>query len=189
MQNNNTQQGFSMEEYNKFLKMIKAGSPVHKINFNIESPNAIVGMYLMTMQDSKSYIDESADYTDLNNDTLLVFESRHVVECCQIICGCLNVLAGIGLYTMAYEYFINRVLDTLLTRPLFYEKAMEELSFIVNDIFNISNYNNSDKEKIYEKFKYILQNIWFIPYGKIDEIAEEAIKEFKEQCKDGDNNE
>ena len=186
MENNNSQE-FNMDKYNDFLSKIKAGSPVHKINFTLESPNAIVGMYLITMKDVESYLDKFVDHSDLNEDTLLVFESRHVVECCQIIYGCLNILKGIGMVKKEYKLIIGDIIKKSLSFPTFYstfKKSMLDVNFTAIE--------NSDYEEwkiVYKKFVYILQNIWFVPYGKIDEMAKEAIEEFKKHCEEGENNE
>lgn len=187
MENNNGQ-GFSMDEYNKFLKQIKAGSPVHKINFTLENPNAIVGMYLLTMEDVEPYLDKVIDKTDLNDNTLLVFESRHVVECCQIIYGALNILNNVGILKCNYEHFINEIIEALLSSPLFYSDAIEALLDIA--MYNVSiSATNENGSIIYKKFAYIMRNIWFVPYGQIDEIANEAIEEFKKHCEEGESNE
>lgn len=186
MENNNSN-AFNMEEYNKFLKQIKAGSPVHKINFNLESPNAVVGMYLITMDNIKSYLDKVVDRADVNEDTLLVFESRHVVECCQIIYGILNVLKGIGIVSKNYKLIIDNIIRKSLSFPMFYstfEKFMYEVAYTTFD-----NVDTEVAKELYEKFKYILQNIWFVPYGQIDEMAKEAIEEFNKHCGEGENNE
>ena len=176
---NNTQ-GFNMEEYNEFLKKIKAGSPVHKINFTLESPNAVAGMYLITIEDPKTYLDKIVDHTNLKPNTLLVFESRHVIECCQIIYGCLNVLKGINVFYKKYEDFINDIITELLTKPIFYYMLAERMNDIL--IRYIDTYEET--LEIRKKFIYILKNIWFVPYGQIDEIAKEAIEEFKKNCGD-----
>ena len=186
MEMNNTD--FSMEDFNKFADMIKAGSPVHKINFTIESPNAIAGMYLASMENITDYLDKIMDRENVTDNTLLVFESRHVVECCQIIYGCLTVLNGIGMYRMKHEAFIAEILETLLTKPLFYPTAMKELESLTSNCIRIIE-NSNISEMVYKGFIYIMKNIWFIPYGKIDEIAREAINEFKKQCGEGELNE
>jgi hypothetical protein len=175
----NKPEEFSMEKYNEFLKTIKAGSPVHKINFTLASPNAIAGMYLITMNNVESYIDEAADYEDLEDNTLLVFESRHVVECCQIIYGCLNILAGVGMFNLSYETFINEIIDTTLSKPSFYKTVINELVNIADNLIRVDESNES--KLIFNKFTHIIKNIWFVPYGRIDEMATEAIEEFKKQ--------
>ena len=182
----NNEQKFSMEEYNKFLKQIKVGSPVHKINFSLESPNAIVGMYLITKEDgSKKYLDKFVDKSEINNDTLLVFESRHVIECCQIIYGILNVLKGIGMYRLDYKTFINEVIDTTLSKPSYYTTVINELINIANNCIHAD--DSRKAAVIYDNFEYILKNIWFVPYGQIDAMAEEAIEEFKKNTGVTDN--
>jgi predicted nucleic-acid-binding protein len=179
----NNQQGFNMESYNELIKKINSGSPVHKINFSIESPNAIIGMYLMAMPSTEEYLKNKADFKDLTEDTLLSFEHRHVVECCQILYGSMNILENINLLKHSSKFIINRIISSLLTRPLFYKDALQELDIIANQAFNL----NQDSEKIYKNFKYIIDNIWFVPYGLIDEMINEAIEEFNKTH--GDNNE
>ena len=186
----NNYQEFDMNKFNDFTKMIKAGSPVHKINFTLECPNAVVGMYLITMGDNTElYLDKMADYTDLNDDTLLVFESRHVVECCQIIYGCLNILKNVNMYRMDYKVFIDQIIDTLLSRPIFYKKMIKELEYITHSCIDINTDRVENPTLVHRKFLHIMKNIWFVPYGKIDEMAKSAIEEFEKYTKVGENNE
>ena len=183
----NNQQTFSYENYDKFLKMIKAGSPVHKINFDVETPNAVVGMYLIAQKDVKPCIDKVVDKTDLKGDTLLVFESRHVVECCQIIFGCLHVLDSVKVTTHSPNFIINRIIGTLLTRPLFHRDMLKQINVIAVD--TIINSNNEEIKQVFQNFKYILENIWFVPYGEIDELVKTAINEYKDELTGDDKNE
>ena len=180
---------FNMEQYNDFLKSIKAGSPVHKINFTLECPNAVVGMYLMTIDNTKEYLDKIVDREDLNDNTLLVFESRHVVECCQIIYGCLNLLKNINMYRMKYEVFIDMVIDTLLTKPSYYKNIDKELINLTYNCIHIDIDKREEASLFYNKFFNIMRSIWFIPYGKIDETAKEAIEVFQKRCEEGENHE
>jgi len=183
----NKEQEFNMDKYNDFLSKIKAGSPVHKINFTLEHPNAVVGMYLITMENVIPYLDKVADYTDLNNDTLLVFESRHVIECCQIIYGCLSILDKMNMLKYSIRFIINKIIESLLTKPSFNDVISDNLHYIAIDCINVREIKNRDV--IVNNLEYILKTIWFIPYGRIDEIAKEAIDEFKKQCGEGGNNE
>ena len=186
MENNNTEE-FNFEGYNDFLSKIKVGSPVHKINFTIENPNAVVGMHLVTMKNVKSYLDKIADRRELKDDTLLVFESRHVIECCQIIVGCLVALESIGFVRISTQKIIEKIIEALLSKPSFYSKVSIELDNIVIDSLKLN--RAKDEDKIFDNFKCIMQNIWFVPYGKIDEIANEAMKEFEARTKGGESNE
>ena len=181
----NNEQEFNMDKYNDFLSKIKAGSPVHKINFTLESPNAVVGMYLISMKDVETYLDKAADYADLNNDTLLVFESRHVIECCQIIFGCLKMFEPLGVLRINIRTIINKIIETLLTKPSFNDTISDELHNIVIDSLN----NEKITDTVMNSLDYIVKTIWFVPYGKIDEMAKEAIEEFKKQYEEGGNNE
>ena len=179
----NNQQGFNMEQYNDFIKKINTGSPVHKINFSIESPNSIIGMYLITKPSTEDYLKDKADFKDLTENTLLSFEHRHVVDCCQILYGAMNILENLKILKFSTEFVIDSIITALLTRPLFYKNALQELNIITTRAFNLDN-KYVDSEKIYKNFKYLMNNIWFVPYGLIDEMINEAIEDFK-MC--GDN--
>ena len=60
-------------------------------------------MYLATAPNIQSYLKNLLDLADVEDNTLLVFESRHVIECCQIIYGMLNILNGVGMYKIEYK--------------------------------------------------------------------------------------
>ena len=145
-------------------------------------------MYLISQKESNPYIDKVIDLSDLKDDTLLVFESRHVIECCQILFGCLYVLESVGVVKTSTNFIINRLTDSILSKPLFYKDFISQLSIIADQTIKIDS-NNKDLDQIFKNFKYILDNIWFIPYSGIDELAEDAIKEFKKQYAGDDKNE
>lgn len=155
----------------EFLKdmqrKIKCGSPVHKINFKIDD-RAIIGMYLLTIKDVCNKIHEYTDMGDINDDTLLVFEYKHVVECCQIIYG---VLQSVKIKNC--KKVIDRILEEFLTRPFFYSELEEKL----DDIF--SDYTMFFTADLHAVFNSIINNIWFIPYGILDNLSNEALEEFK----------
>lgn len=171
---------FSMEKFNDIMTKIKAGSPVHKINFSIENMNAVAGMYLISEKNMIDRIDNIADYADLNDTTLLVFESRHVIECCQIIYGCLTVLDGLDVFKFTYNYIIDKIIEALLTRPITRYKLNEYMGEIATSSFK--SFDNKNASELFENFKYLMRNIWFVPYSEIDNIANEAIEKFKKDC-------
>ena len=157
----------SVEFLKDMQRKIKCGSPVHKINFKIDD-KAIIGMYLLTMKDICNKIHEYTDMDDINDNTLLVFEYKHVVECCQIIYG---VLQSVKIKNC--KDVIDRILEEFLTRPFFYSELEEKL----NDIF--SDYTMFFAEDLHVAFNSIVNNIWFIPYGILDNLSNEAVEEFK----------
>lgn len=174
-------QEFSIQDYNEYVKKLKVGCPVHKINFTTEHPNALAGMYLLTLKDPISYINEIVDLEDVNDDTLLFFEPRHVVECCQLIYGCLSVLNDMHLLKYGINFCIYHIIENLLTRPIFYKDLLNAVS--VKWLFEYDSENAKIVDKI---FSHIMKNIWFISYNDIDNIAYQAIEDFK---KNSDKNE
>lgn len=194
MENNSSHsENFSIDDYNAFLRQIKAGTPVHKINFTIDNPNAIIGMYLIAMNDMETYLKKLVDLSDTSDNTLLVFESRHVIECCQIIYGCMDILNTINFFDKKYyssRAVIGNIVKILLSKPIYYNDAMEALEDSVT--FIIATYSDSPNTKEYEKMRkkylYLIKNIWFIPYAHIDNIAADAKKYF-EESNNGETNE
>ena len=75
------------EQYNEILSKINVGSPVHKVNFDDLSENNILGMFLLSEDGAMELLSEAVDKSNVNKNTYLFFESRHVVECCQILIG------------------------------------------------------------------------------------------------------
>lgn len=155
----------------EFLKemqrKIKCGSPVHKVNFKIDD-RAIIGMYLLTMENVSEKIHEYTDKDDIDDNTLLVFEYKHVVECCQIIFG---VLQSVRIKN--YKSIVDRILEEFLTRPFFYSELEEKLDGIFSD------YTMFLSPELHVAFNAIINNIWFIPYGILDNLSNEAVEEFK----------
>ena len=158
-------------------RKIKCGSPVHKINFSIDD-RAIIGMYLMTMDNIEEKIHDFVDMEGINDNTLLVFEYKHVVECCQVLYGVFEA-TKINNYTA----IINKILEEFLTRPFFYYDFESK-------IYNIfSDYELFMDDKLKKVFDTIVNYIWFIPYGTLDELSREGLEEFQNRVfGNGENN-
>jgi hypothetical protein len=50
-------------------------------------------------------------------------------------------------------------------------------------------FTNNNSIDIFDQCTTIIYNIWFVPYATIDNIANEAIEEYKSMLKEGNNNE
>ena len=175
------EQEFTIKDYNEYVKNLKVGCPIHKINLTVEHPNALAGMYLLTLKDPISYIDKIVDFEEVNDDTLLFFEPRHVVECCQVIYGCLSVLDNMHLLKYSINYCIENIIKSLLTRPIFYKDFLNAVS-----VKWLHEYDSESAKLVDKFFSHIMKNIWFVSYNDIDNMAHQAIEDFK---KNSDKNE
>ena len=99
----------------------------------------------------------------------------------------MKALEGIKMTKVSPEYIIDKIISALLTKPIFYNKFSSEMDFIITSCLLTP--VPDDKIIISKKFKYIMENIWFVPYGSIDNIAKEAIEEYKKELDKGENNE
>lgn len=175
-------------DFNKELTKFQVCCPVHKVNLIIEHPWAIAGMYMMSMN-AKDLLDGMPDKTDLNDGTRLFFEPKHVAEIAQLFNGICKLFIANSLIT---EDLAEAIITDIIRIPLRSqgETYKSFKSLIESNLTYGFGKALSNNKKLYDNFLYILNNIWFIPYNKIDEIAQFAINEYsKYGNKDGDKNE
>lgn len=177
MENNN----FDIEKYREMMNKIKTGSAVHIINFDNHNLNAIVGFYLLSLHNTEAFLKDKIDKENIKDNSLLVFESRHIIECCQIIYGSINLMNEYTSIHFDANEIIDKIINALLTHPKRYNMVEKELKEIFNYYFK--NFDSASDNKalnnILSNFSYIMLNIWFITYAKIDEIGNIAVEEFK----------
>ena len=167
------------EQYNEILSKINVGSPVHKVNFDDLSENNILGMFLLSEDGAMELLSEAVDKSNVNKNTYLFFESTHVVECCQILIGAfiaLNDNPSIDKEFDYNDYLIDPIMKNLLHgSPIRYKDLKSILNNACSDALN---YIKENADTIYRDYLYLLNNIWFVPYGKIDDLNKIAIKEY-----------
>ena len=179
METKNTEKE-AMENVNKMVNKIMVQCPVHKVNFEFECPQTIAGMYLLTMPKAEDIIHDMVDLDKVSNSTALFFAPRHIGETAQLIYGMLVILEQ---NKWISKQDVNIIIDSIMDipSPCRYERFK---SFLQDNV--LSKLANVPK-KILDNIEYVIMNIWFVPYGKIDEIAKAGIEEFKSHT--GDNNE
>lgn len=169
-----------METVNALKNEIMAKCPIHKVNLTIETPQAVAGMYLLTLPKAKDILADIVDLSDLHDETLLFITNRQIAEVCQIMYGILAVLEKQDkLNALGVSTIISRIykIPTVSTYTDFVEYVESICHAFLNEI----------PQPIYGNLEYIMKNIWFVPYGKIDELANTAIREFQNAT--GDTNE
>lgn len=157
-------------DYKKFFKNINTGCPVHKVQFDTNNINSVLGMYLLSIPDIDSVFEKRVYKSDLNNDTLLIFEARHLTECCSIIYGAVKLL-----YLDKNYDIVKSVIDLLidnLSKPLFYDKFKSCIDIVLGKFGW-----KFEKDTPVYNLKAIIENIWFISYSDIDELVNVALKE------------
>lgn len=169
-----------MEKINKLKNEIMVQCPIHKVNLSVETPQAVAGMYLLTLPKAKDVMEDIVDLSDLHDETLLFITTRQIAEVCQIVYGILAVLEKQGkLNSLGVSSIVSRIykIPTVSTYSDFAEYIESICHAFLNKI----------PQPIYGNLEYIMKNIWFVSYGKIDELASTAIKEFQNAM--GDTNE
>lgn len=161
-------------DYEKFFKEMNTGCPVHKVQFNFVNTNAVLGMYLVTNPDVDSILEKRVNKSDINDDTLLVFESRHLTECCSIIYGAVKLIYQTDHNRDLTRSVIEELFDAL-HKPIFYNR----FKMCIDDVIKKVGWKFEKGYPAYN-LKIIIENIWFISYSDIDELTNDAIKEIKE---------
>lgn len=188
MENKSNEQNLNNIDYNEFAKKIKMKSPIHKTNLD-SGPNFVLGMHVITLENAtKEIYEKYADLSDLNDSTILCFENRHLMEVLQILYGTLIFL---GSRKDIDADTINKVLEEIISiaKTQTYGSFRYRITKIVNKyIANAIKHYKNINENIYNNIINLFFYVWFIPYGKIDELSEAAVKLYNERArKKGDN--
>lgn len=178
--------------YDAVMETFKVACPVKKINLAMEEPNFINGMFLMSSADSLDTLKEKADLSNLTDDTILFFTNQHIVELAHIFNGMLylieyNNLIIKGKRNKIIIRFINE-----LKKAITYHKYVEMAETILRWVDAVyTEYLEFEAYKeMLNRIGEILKLIPFVSYSTLDEIAEMAIKTYKEKMGDinnGDN--
>lgn len=157
-------------DLNDIIGKIKVMCPTHKVNFDKEDKFHVAGMYLCLCDDIKKEM--NCDLSDLHDDTYLFIDNRTLVEYTQVIDGCLQLLVNNKIIVNAQRNVI--ILGLLNMDIITFRDLKEEIVSGIMDIID----KDEDDAVIYN-IKYIITNIWFLPYTEIDILCEKALQEFK----------
>lgn len=170
---NNKQIDVNMgEDMEEFLKQFKMLSPTAKLNFNKNDDFHIVGGYLVASEDIKNVM--KCDLSDLHDSTFLYSDRKNIIEKIQIIDGSLTLLNSnnvIGYYLFIIESFLKDGIDGCTYRFL---------KDKVNKLIDRLNIDDTKYGLIKNNLKYILENIWFMPYSEYDKLKDKIREELKQ---------
>lgn len=175
----------NINEMEEMFKNIKARCPIYIFNFNQESKQSIIGMYLMCFEEKiiEEKIKNKVMMDDVNLNSWLFFERHHIIELAEIV-------YGMFLPTKKYigeKYYEDTIINFILEctyKPIKYSDLINKYNAKIDIIY--STYNIP--ENIINRLKCIIKYIWFLPYGAIDYIASEAIDLYKNSIKKDENN-
>lgn len=165
---------------NSGIAQMKLLSPTNKVNLDKDDDLHLVGAALITSGDIEN--DMKCDLEDLDNMTLLFINSRTILECTKIIDGALKVMVNNKIISPSIR---NRVIDGLCSgigNGIIRYHALKSLTNnAIGDIaHSMENLEVSEKviDIINNKFKYIIDNVWFLPYNEIDNILKSVKEEY-----------
>ena len=175
------------EKINEMMKDIKVYCPVYKLNLSLETKQAFASIYIMIIEDrneADKVLSEVADKNDVNNDTILIFNQRHIIELSNMLYGILSLykeqkkITDTGILSFIREYI--DFVDDMHT----YEEYMVKIREMMDRYFpNGSNISIDLLERTY----IVLRDMIFIPYAKIDDLAETFVKIYKEEYTNDNN--
>jgi hypothetical protein len=183
MENNDRLNGLSEEDkamneqIMKTLDTLRVQCPVHKLNLNDDNKQAIAGRYLLTFVDVEEILSPLAQMSDVTDDTILFFDNRHVAETIQLFYGMSGILVDTRFVSKeTQKKFIADVVELMSTnRIMTYKQLKNSMDTIHANSFAAKGI----KEITMKNLKTIMRLIWFVPYAKIDGIADQIIEQYR----------
>lgn len=173
------------QSFKTIINSIQARCPVYKLNFTNNDPKIILGMYLMCFTPNKivEKLKEKGITDELHENTLLFFDKHHITELCIILHGVFSIIVSKNIVSKIYEEKYIKDIACVINQPLYYSDIKE----MADNIYDSLIQHNVQKEIVY-RIKAILENIWFVSYGNMDELINEAKDMYEKESKEEDNN-
>ena len=180
------------DDVKKVMNQIQVASPVYKYNPAIENSASIAAMSLMIKTEDELHktIEEIADKANVTDSTILFFNSRHMVEMGNFAYGTLQLFVGNGIIDQSTLIdFVNKFVMMLGKYPMFYSDYVDNVRTMLQEIITKTDNKlvNVIDIDMSERLLYILSNAIFIPYYKIDDLAKDIAKEYKDASEKKDD--
>lgn len=186
-------------DFSEYTNMITPVNPVHIFNFDDITKQHLIGIILMsnTAEEIENMLKEKEMRDNITNNSILLFESRHRVETAHILCGAFRVILESFTHLSVHDKHMhekevldyrNKSIMLILEstgKPIYYYDFFRIID-------NICDYIEVLCEPVmYARINAILRNIWFVPYGALDEIFEKYKEDNVDKLnnKDGNKNE
>jgi hypothetical protein len=170
------------EYYKNLFNSFKSTSPVAKLNIETTDPKFVLGLYLMTKtsDEIREILKPKAVMDDLNEDTLLFFEARHVMELITVINGMLTPAVTAGVIPFDTVKIKTNKLIEVLNVPTYYDTFKAFLHKFCHRL----NLLNSFPQDYVDRISAVFDYIWFVPYVSMDEIVNSAVKQYEQETGD-----
>ena len=152
---------------------VKLANPVKKLNLD-NNPKALIGMYLVSSDKYEDIIKNNIDKNDVNSNTILFFEDRHLFDIGSILLGTYYYLIESGdLRKHDVTDFVSDLLSAA-SKKCRYDMLMAIIDDTMYD-YNLTN------NHLYKRLLYITKNVWFLGYNNIDDLLQEALKVYTKE--------
>ena len=167
----------------KTFKQFKVSCPVKKINMTLETPNAVAGMYIISLDEGDKYLKDKAELNDVNDNTILFFTNQQIVEVCDFLYGILNLFAENQIIKREeIILFIRETIAFCHTVPT-YKMLKEFITTQVIKYFALPKLGTLMRDR----FSNVMLYVWFISYATLDELAQEGVDSFRKSNPDSEN--
>jgi len=169
------------------LNQFKVQCPVRKLNFTVEDPRILLGMWIVTHPRGVDIIRDKADLSGLTNNTILVFTERHIYEMACVMNGMLGPIRNMDQSVTAEKCF-NHVKDFMDFCKRFqtyyaYNKYWDKWGSPGNEIYMSS----SPKAAVNKQMTEIMRLLPFISYADLDALSQQAVHELEKSVKEKQN--
>ena len=168
----------------EFNNSIMENRPVFVYDFNPDNKQGILISYLMYLEIDKlkERLAKCVNLDDINNNVLLFFDKRHIIELAQMYFGYFKLISH-----SENDFFAKERTEKVIKKLYIPVKYRDLYSFMDAVCLEIPSVNTNP---IKEKIEFINKVIWFIPYSEIDKLILEAIEIYEKENKEvGENNE
>ena len=155
----------------------KLANPVKKLNYK-DNAKALIGFYLLSIDNYQEVIEDSIDKSNIDENTILFFEQRHIFDIGSILLGLFECVHNI--FPKFDVYSTTREILSHISSPVVYKKLMFNTNLTIITI-GIPN------DELRARVLYIVSNIFFIGYAEIDNLIQKAVDVFKKEGEDGSN--
>lgn len=163
------------EVLNQIQSMV-VDCPVKIFNVKDFDLHTLLGTYLMTMQPKEITDTLKAIVTidKLNNDSVLFFTDRHLMELTAVLYGMFTPVILYG--QMAERQILIRIIELInkIKNPIMYIDFKQ----IIDKWLTALKLTDGMEEVFCVLFKPVLEYIWFVPYSGLDKIMNQAKEKY-----------
>lgn len=183
MAKNQEHPGLDQDTIN-MLNQFKVQCPVRKLNFTMEDPKILLGIWIVTHPRGVDMVRNKADLSGLTNNTILVFTERHIYELACVMNGMLGPIRNMD-DSLTAERCFTHVKDFMDFCKRFqtnsaYNKFWDEWGSPGYELYM----RGSPKATLCKQMTEIMRLLPFVSYAELDAFAQQAIHELEKNLKE-----